>query len=314
MKKFKYTIGIVLSLFLIVVSCVEDTYEFGDLKVPKDLVINVNIIGKTTALPFGDGSGEVIITLTAKDVITYQIGFSKIEDFGNVTYMSLPSGIIKKKFTDPGENTYRISVIAFGAGGVSTSLTKDIKVRSDYKPAPEIVTALIGNSSKAWIVDKSKQGHFGVGPISAATPVWWQAGVDEKVGCCPCFYTAKFIFANGTVAGTYKLTVESPDGIFTKTGDLAGGLPGIPATGAEGCYPFDGGTSSFNFVPSSSTVVAESASTKASILLSGVNTFIGYGATLKEYEIVEITPTYMYLRVQGTETGNAWYIKMIPAN
>lgn len=45
-------------------------------------------------------------------------------------------------------------------------------------------------------------------------------------------------------------------------------------------------------------------------MLSGNATFIGYGATQKEYEIMVISPTYLYLRVQGTETGNAWYMKL----
>jgi hypothetical protein len=45
-------------------------------------------------------------------------------------------------------------------------------------------------------------------------------------------------------------------------------------------------------------------------LLAGTNTFIGYGSLQKEYEILSVTATAMYLRVQGTETGNAWYLKL----
>ena len=86
-------------------------------------------------------------------------------------------------------------------------------------------------------------------------------------------------------------------------------LPGIPATGDEGCYSYGGGTSAFSLIPSS-TGIASSISTQTSIELAGNTTFIGYGATLKEYEILSISPTAMYLRVQGTETGNAWYIKL----
>jgi hypothetical protein len=63
-------------------------------------------------------------------------------------------------------------------------------------------------------------------------------------------------------------------------------------------------------VPSSSGIAASTPSTKTAIQLEGVNTFIGYGAVLKEYEILAITATSLYLRVQGTETGNAWYIKL----
>ena len=88
----------------------------------------------------------------------------------------------------------------------------------------------------------------------------------------------------------------------------------VPSTfrlqGGEGCYSYGGGSSSFSFVPSGSGIAASAPSTKTAILLGGSNTFIGYGAVLKEYEILSITPTAMYLRVQGTETGNAWYLKL----
>jgi hypothetical protein len=113
-------------------------------------------------------------------------------------------------------------------------------------------------------------------------------------------------------SNAYSLTVATPDGAFTKTGKYAS-LPGIPATGDEGCYSYGGGTSDFSFAPSSSGIPATAPSTKTAIVLSGANTFVGYGSSLKEYEILVITSTNMYLRVQGTETGNAWYIKMIPA-
>ena len=47
--------------------------------------------------------------------------------------------------------------------------------------------------------------------------------------------------------------------------------------------------------------------------LGSTDVYIGYGSLLSEYEILEITPTYMYLRIQGTETGNGWYVKLKPA-
>jgi hypothetical protein len=102
--------------------------------------------------------------------------------------------------------------------------------------------------------------------------------------------------------------VASPDGVFTKTGGLTS-LPGIPASGGEGCYSYAGGSSSFSFIPASTNIAG---STKTSILLAGNNTYIGYGSLMKEYEILSISPTNVYLRVQGTETGNAWYLKLIP--
>jgi hypothetical protein len=185
-------------------------------------------------------------------------------------------------------------------------------VRSDFTPDPEIVTNLTGTGSKTWHVDKDIPAHFGVGPWSATsvTPEWWSAAPNEKVACCNCFYTASFTFTKDPGTGTFSLDVATPDGAFTKTGALAGGLPGIPSAGDEACYPYGGGSSAFSFVPSSSGIAASTPSTKTAIQLGGSNTFIGYGAVLKEYEILSITPTALYLRVQGTETGNAWYLKL----
>lgn len=71
--------------------------------------------------------------------------------------------------------------------------------------------------------------------------------------------------------------------------------------------------SAFSFVPASSGVADTTPSTQTNIQLAGANTFIGYGATQKESEILEITPTYLYLRAQGTETANAWYLNVVQA-
>jgi hypothetical protein len=74
----------------------------------------------------------------------------------------------------------------------------------------------------------------------------------------------------------------------------------------------NGGSSPFNFVPSASPI-SEATSTKVAIKLTDNNTFIGYGAVQSEYEVLQATSDKLYLRVQGTETGNAWYIVLKPA-
>ena len=315
MKNLKYTIGVILSLVLITVGCKEDTFEFGDIDAPSNLVINTEIIGQTDADPNGDGSGEVIISITANNAITYHMGINKIDDYSDVNYSVLSSGTLNKIFTSPGINTYRISVIAYGPGGSATNIAKDITVRSDFVPDVEIVTAITNDSSKTWIVDKDVPAHFGVGPWGGQSPEWWTAGVDEKLEEAPCFYSTTFTFTKNA-NGTYVLVVDaSVDGAFTKSGDLTN-LPGIPAEGDEGCFAeYSGGSSSFNFVPSSSGIEVndEFPSTQVALKIDTSDAYIGYGSLQSEYEILEITPDYMYLRVQGTETGNGWWIKLKPA-
>jgi hypothetical protein len=274
------------------------------------------------ANPNGDGSGVVNINVKASEALAFKIGYNDVTNLSTPPEMvsiasTLENGLrtssVSKKFTSLGLHTYRITVVAYGRGGTSSTLTKDIDVVSNFSPDPSIVANLTNGTSKSWIVDKSVPGHFGVGPWSGeVTPVWWSAGINEKESCCPCFYTATFTFVKNAASNTYSLQVATPNGAFTKTGSNAS-IPGIPASGDEGCYSYAGGTSSFTFIPSSTGIAASTPSTQTSILLGGTTTFIGYGSLQKEYEIMVISSNYMYLRVQGTETGNAWYLKLKPA-
>jgi len=305
-KTLKYLLGI----FVIVITlyrCTDTTYTMGDLTAPTDLVITTEIAGATTATPNGDGSGNVKITLSANNALAYKVDY----DANNaVDLVYLSSGTATKKYATLGLNTYRITAVAYGKGGTSSTTTKDVTVQSNFNVAPAIPDNLTGGTSKTWVVDKSVAGHMGVGPwTGSVVPEWWAATVNEKVATANCLYTSTFKFSKDVATGTYTLQVTNPDGAFTKTGSLTT-LPGIPASGAEACYTYTGGTSNFTFIPSSTGIAAATPSTQTSILLAGNTTYIGYGAVQKEYEIMALTATYMYLRVQGTETGNAWYIKL----
>jgi len=300
-------------LLLSITSCTQETYSLGDLTAPSNIVITADIVGTDATHPNGDGSGDVKISITGDNVLGYKIDY---DDSDAVDFKYLPTGSATKKYdTHLGVNTYRVTVIASGAGGTSSIVTKDITVRYDWTPDPAIVANITNNATKTWVVDKSVAGHMGVGPWStgSVTPEWWAAGVNEKVATANCLYTSTYTFAKIVASGTYTLTVACPDGLLTKTGALAGGLPGIPSSGGEACYPYAGGTSAFTFVSSTSGIAASAPSTKIGIQLAGVNTCIGYGAVQKEYEILVSTSTYLYLRVRGTETGNAWYLKLKPA-
>jgi hypothetical protein len=309
----KITIKYLLGIFLVFITnygCSDKEYSMGDLTAPTNLVIDTEVVGANTTNPSGDGSGDVIITVSADNAIAYKIDYDASTPL-DLTYLS--TGTVTKKYTTLGTNKYLITAVAYGKGGSSTTVTKEITVRSDFTVDSDIVSNLTGGSSKTWVVDKSVAGHMGVGPWSSTsvTPEWWSSAVNEKVSCCNCFYTSTFTFSMDDATNSYNLDVACPDGAFTKTGSLTT-LPGIPDSGDEGCYSYSGGTSAFSFAPASSGIDASAPSTQTSIFLSGTSTFIGYGALQKEYEILELTSSYMYLRVQGTETGNAWYLKLKP--
>lgn len=294
---------------LFVSSCdnTED-YTLGDLTPPSNLKLDAQVVGQTGTTPNGDGSGDVIFTITADNALSYRIDYDASDALNLV---NLPKGTATKKYTKLGTNTYVVTAVVYGSGGTSSTITKEITVVSNFNPDPAIVNNLTGGSSKTWVVDKSIAGHFGVGPwANSATPEWWKASVNEKVNCCNCFYTANFTFAKQ--GNSFTIQMNTPEGIFSK-GTPNTTLSGIPQQVVENgnikefCYPHSGSVSQFSFAPAISGIEA---STKTSITLSNLNTVIGYGSVKNEYEILELTATSMYLRVQGTETGNAWYLKL----
>ncbi|MEO7445943.1 MAG: hypothetical protein ABIT96_00430 [Ferruginibacter sp.] len=302
-NKLFYLTGF-LSLLLFVLGCKKDTYTLGDLTAPSNLVINAVVVGQDATNPNGDGSGDVKITVSADNALSYKVDYDANSNPPDLVY--LPSGSDTHKYSTLGTNTYRITLVAYGKGGTSSTITKEVTVKFSYTPAGSVITNLTGGTSKTWRIDKDVVGHFGVGPWSntSSTPEWYAAQPNEKAACCNCFYTARFKFTQVS-ATSFTLQTITPDGAFTKTGALAGGLPGIPGSGGEACYPYAGGTTSFSFLPSTIRPA------NSVISLDGTSTFIGYGAVLKNYEIMSLTANTMYLRVQGTETGNAWYMKLI---
>ena len=290
-------------------SCKKTDYTLGDLNPPANLVITTQVVGQDATHPNGDSTGMVNITVTSDYALAYAFRY---EDNSDSQYVK--SNTVTHRYTSSGLNTYKITVYVYGKGGSVTTATKSVTLYTKFVPDPVLVTNLTGDASKTWTLDATNGGHFGVGPYNSGSirPEWYAAGPNEKASCCACFYSASFTFTK-TGSG-YTLQTNTPDGAFTKTGSLTT-IPGIPSTGGEGCYSYAGGTSTFKLVPASSGAPAvgtgtNSNSTQTSILLAGTSTFIGYGAVLKEYEILTISPTILYLRVQGTETGNAWYIRL----
>lgn len=314
-NRIKYVLSLTIATTLFFVACQKDDYSLGDLNAPTNITINTEVVGQDAANPNGDGSGDVVIKASADNATAFKYKWEDVEDVAgsSLPAVSLPFSGTTKKFTTLGTHTYRITVIAYGAGGTSSSSSTEVTVVSNFTPDATTVTYLTNNASKTWVVNKDIPGHFGVGPWSSTsvTPEWWQAAINEKVACCNCFYTTTFNFTKVS-ATSYTLQVTNPDGAFTKTGSLAS-IPGIPASGDEGCYPYSGGTSTFSFVPPSSNVSFSTMATQTAIKLDGDNTYIGYGALQREFQIISISETEMYLRVQGTETGNAWYLKLKPA-
>ena len=310
---FKYT-AIALTGLGTLLSCNGDKdYTLGELKGPSDIQIVAVVAGQDENNPNGDGSGDVTFQVSAKDAITYSIDFDESD---GISMIPMQGGMITKKYTKLGTETYKVNVVAYGAGGVSSNAQTEVDVKFVYEVEPQIVTNLTNNSSKTWAIDPSVPGHYGVGPWDYDdynNPSWWAAGVNEKVGVADCMYSSTFTFGYDETSNSYTLVVNTPEGAFTKTGGNAA-IPNIPASGDEGCYDYAGASSTFSFIPSS-TLLDESVSTKAAIVPDGLDTYVASGAMVREYEILELTEDKLHIRAHGQgEPWLAWYAILSPVN
>jgi len=142
-----------------VFSCQEDDQEFGEIKVPTNVSLDFEIIGVDAENPNGDGTGFVDFEASAEDAVTYQY------NFGDGTDVEVaPSGKIRHRFNKTNLNTYSVTVIASGVGGLTNSTGKNVSVFSDFndQESKDFLSGGVGNSKK-WFLAASTPGHLGVG-------------------------------------------------------------------------------------------------------------------------------------------------------
>lgn len=306
MKKFNKLYILVASLFLII-ACQDDLETFGEINAPTNLTIDFTIQGATDALPNGDGSGKVDFVAKADNAISYKFIFS------DGTESVVPSGILTKRFTTNGTNTYTVTIIATGKAGVATTTTINLDVFSLFDDA-EAIALLTGGSSKKWYWAASEPGHLGVGPNNNDEaqnhyPHWYQAAPFEKAGSTDssCLYENELTFS--LVGGILKYELNNGGKTFFNVDfqSVVGGTQG-----SDFCYTYDtSGQKTVTLSPSESVVTQNAAAatqTRGTMMNFSDNGFMGYYIGQSSYEILSITSNRMEVRaVMGGNPALAWY-------
>ncbi|MDR5591194.1 family 16 glycosylhydrolase [Christiangramia sp. SM2212] len=294
MKMIK-KIGILVLLFGLF-SCQEDDLTLDTIMVPADLSISSEISD--------DGSGLVEFNASATNALTYKFNFS------DGSSAVAPNGNYTKRFTRTGLNTYLVTVVAYGQGGVSSSKSVEVEVRSDFSD-PDTKEFLTGGNSKTWYVASAQAGHLGVGPSEAGapdfyTPTYYTAAPFEKAGdeLSSCFYTDEITFSESGENITYEL---NNNGFTFFNVDYAGEFGG--SAGQDECLALDtSGEKSVTLAPASSGIPAD-ASTQTEIQIGGGG-FMSYYIGASNYEVLSITENTLYVRaVMGNNPALAWYVK-----
>ncbi len=323
--KNRISICLALSFVLGFFSCQDDDKTFGDIIIPSNLVLNFEIVGQDANNPNGDGSGFVNFTATADNAITFRF------NFGDGTDVDVaPSGTITHRFNETGVNSYTITAIASGTGGVTTTTTVTIDVFSafDDQEAKDLLTGGQG-SSKLWYLSAAETGHLGVGPtltldlIIFGTPTefyfpsFFFTGPFEKCGIeiSDCLCTDELTFIQGA-DGTLTYELNNNGQTFFNGGhqDIVGG-----SVGEDACFEFDtSGISTISLAPSSvdwSLVPDPSFSARGTVLNFSDGAFMGYYVSSSSYDIIEVTETTLYVRtIDGLDPNLAWYHKFTTEN
>lgn len=134
MRKFSYIL-----IFSAVLSCSggddgpEGPSPIQDV-IPSSLKLEIIIVGGDANNPNGDGSGAIQCVAQATNAVKY--GFK----IGNSPEQESVSGTFNHVFTEPGTNTYVVSVFAYSYTGHSISTFKNIAVYVD-DGSPQLVWA-----------------------------------------------------------------------------------------------------------------------------------------------------------------------------
>ena len=299
----------IVSLFtiLLMAGCQKDDFAFGSIDTPTNLQVTAEIVGRPADAPDGDGSGMVKLTATADNAISYKYVFS------DGTLENSPNGKFTKRFTKTGVNTYTVTLIATGRGGVASNTTLDVTVLSNFSD-DEAVQFLTGGTSKKWYWSASEPGHLGVGQNDGDEtknfyPNHYQAGAFEKAGSptSSCLYDNELTFSLDGDQLKYQLNNGGATFFNTAFASVAGG-----SGSSDSCLTYDtGGIKTVSLSPSESVVTKNkdhAKQTRGTMMNFSDNGFMGYYIGQNSYEILSITANRMVVRaVMGGNASLAWY-------
>ncbi|WP_166959439.1 glucan endo-1,3-beta-D-glucosidase [Yeosuana marina] len=221
MKNITYKLGIFLSIVSLFGSCQDDNLEMGDLIAPSNIDVQVLYADGDSFVTTGpgDGTGVVKLEATADNAISYQFVY-------NGEAKSAPAGREGYTFSKLGLNTYAVTVLAFGRGGISSSKTLEVQVLSTYSPPADLLTMLTADSERVWRIKGESKPHFGLGPVAGTTPFeWYSAGANEKDGFG--MYDDRYTFnIDGTFTAVTNGDVFGRDPLINELGGSGGTIDG----------------------------------------------------------------------------------------
>ncbi len=264
------------------VSCQEDEPVLSALAVPTNLSITTNIAN--------DQSGNVSVTVNAENALTIHVIF---KENANPVVVG-PGEPASFRYTQSGQYSQIITVVAFGAGGTtsSESISIDLDVRLLIDPA--ILQLLAGDGTKRWVWNKEETGHWGADAAFNAQNDGFQAPPNSMN---PCLYDDVLVFnydANDNYG--YQLETGVDDQTLVGWADVQYFFPNAtPQQFVDECRD----------ISTSNSTAVESIDTDTSFLvveedgelyLEVENSTLSFWSGATRYKILELTEDFLFVR------------------
>ena len=262
-----------------------------------NLTVNANVAN--------DQSGNVTVSPTASDALYFHVIFSP----GDTPTVLSPGETASFRFTQSGQYQAPVTVIAFGAGGVSSSTTVflDLDVRLFIDQAT--LEMIGGSGEKRWVWDQTVGGHFGVGPLTNDFPEFFSAGPNQLN---PCLYDDVLTFSyDDNDNYTFTLDPGANNEVFINWAEVNRFFPdATPGQFVDECRDItDQATFQDNFV------IIDNADGTSTLDIG--NGFLSYWVVIGgQYEITELTADRLVVRgISQPFNGDdplAWYSTFVP--
>ena len=292
-----YNITLCIGLLFFLGGCQEEEPMLGTLLVPSNLEV-VSTVRE-------DQSGNVSVTPSAENVLGYQVFFNPGDDPVSIG----PGETASFRYTRSGQYQAPVTVVAFGAGGVSSSTTVFLDMDVRLFIDEETLQQIAGDGSKRWVWNQTEAGHFGVGPLTNFFPEFFSAGPNSLNDC---LYDDVLVFSyDDNDNYTYELLPGTDNLSFINWTDVNRFFPdATPQQFNDECrditdqVPFQTGFSILDNDDGSRT-------------LDVGNSFLSYFAVVPgQYQIVELTADRLVLRgISQPFNGDdplAWYSTFVP--
>ncbi|MBT8294290.1 MAG: glycoside hydrolase family 16 protein [Eudoraea sp.] len=282
MKKVIKRYGSFLLIFLVFMACQEDEPGLTTLLVPTNLSIATDIAS--------DQSGNVSVTVTADNALNIHVIFKE----NNEPVVVRPGEPATFQYTQSGQYSQIITVVAYGVGGTASSESISIDLDVRLLIDPSILQKLAGDGTKRWVWNKEETGHWGADAAFNEQNDGFQAPPNS---INPCAYDDVLVFsydANDTYS--YQLETGANDETLVGWADVQYFFPNAtPQQFVDECH--DISTSNSTAVRTIDTdtsflVVEED----GEFYLEVENSTLSFWSGATRYKIIELTDDFLSVR------------------